>query len=236
MLVESCKGIAAVAEVYGAPFVSGKDSFYNYFETEQGEVTIPTTCLISGMGIVEKQSHVTGASIRKTGSFLALFGGSGSEMGGSVYARQKGNVNGRVPEFDPAIALESYKKFHQAVDEGLILAAHDLSEGGLAVAAAEMGFSLVAGLEIDLDALPVNGSPGAVPLLFGESPARILMEVDEPSLERLQKIFSDTQFAVIGRTCSAHSKLCFTQGGESVLETELALLKDQWKNVLPHYY
>ncbi len=236
MLVETCKGIAAVAEVYGAPFVSGKDSFYNYFETEQGEVTIPTTCLISGMGIVEKQSHVTGASIRKTGSFLALFGGSGSEMGGSVYERQKGNVNGRVPEFDPAIALESYKKFHQAVDEGLILAAHDLSEGGLAVAAAEMGFSLVAGLEIDLDALPVTGSPGAVPLLFGESPARILMEVDEPSLERLQKIFSDTQFAVIGRTCSAHSKLCFTQRGESVLEAELALLKDQWKNVLPHYY
>ena len=131
---------------------------------------------------------------------------------------------------------EYYRKFHQAVDEGLILAAHDLSEGGLAVAAAEMGFSLVAGLEIDLDALPVNGSPGPVPRLFGESPARILMEVDETCLARLKEIFSDTQFAVIGGTSSAHSKLCFTQRGESVLETELAPLKDQWKNVLPHYY
>jgi phosphoribosylformylglycinamidine synthase II len=236
MLVETCKGIAGVAEAYGAPFVSGKDSFYNYFETEEGEVTIPTTCLISGMGIIEKQAHVTGASIRKAGSVLVIVGCSGSGMGGSVYARQKGVVDGQVPGFDPALAHESYRKFHQAVNEGLILAAHDLSEGGLAVAAAEMGFSLNAGLEIDLDALPAEGSPGIVALLFGESPARILMEVDEACVGRLEAIFSDSRFAAVGRTSPAHSRLCFTQRGESVLDAELALLKDQWKNVLPHYY
>ena len=53
MLVETCKGMATAAEAYGAPFVSGKDSFYNYFETDDGAVSIPTTCLISGMGVIE---------------------------------------------------------------------------------------------------------------------------------------------------------------------------------------
>ena len=56
MLVETCKGIAEAAEAYLAPFVSGKDSFYNYFETDDGSVSIPTTCLISGMGVVENSS------------------------------------------------------------------------------------------------------------------------------------------------------------------------------------
>ena len=236
MLVETCKGIAEAAEAYGAPFVSGKDSFHNYFETEQGPVTIPTTCLISGMGIVEQQSHVTGASIRKADSVLAVVGCGGPDMGGSVYARVKGVLGGKVPELDPESAMDSYRKFHQAVTRGLILAAHDISEGGLAVAIAEMGFSLQAGLEIDLDALPVKGSPGMVARLFGESPSRILIEVDESSSHQVEELFTDTEFAVIGRTSSAHSRLRFTERGESVLDTELASLKDQWKNVLTHYY
>jgi len=65
-LVETVKGIAAAAEAYGAPFVSGKDSFYNYFETEDGPVSIPVTILISGMGIIEDAKHVTGASLRRS--------------------------------------------------------------------------------------------------------------------------------------------------------------------------
>ena len=104
------------------------------------------------------------------------------------------------------------------------------------MAAAEMGFSSQAGLEIDLGALPVKDSPGLVARLFGEYPSRILMELDEASAQQVEKLFAGTDFAVIGRTSSAHSRLCFTERGESVLEAELASLKDQWKNVLTHYY
>ncbi|MCP4849310.1 MAG: phosphoribosylformylglycinamidine synthase subunit PurL [Verrucomicrobiaceae bacterium] len=236
MLVETCKGIAEAAEAYGAPFVSGKDSFYNYFETEQGAVSIPTTCLISGMGIVEEQSHVTGASIRKPGSLLAVVGCSGPDMGGSVYARIKGVFGGQVPHLEPVAAMNSYRGVHQAISRGLILAAHDISEGGLAVAAAEMGFSLQAGLEIDLDALPAKGSPEVVARLFGEAPSRILIELDEASLSQLEELFNKTDFAVIGSTSSDHSRLRFTERGESVLDAELVALKEQWKNGLKHYY
>ncbi len=236
MLVETCKGIAEASEAYSAPFVSGKDSFYNYFETEEGAVSIPITCLISAMGIVEQQSHVTGASIRKAGSLLAIVGLSGSDLGGSVYARVKGVEGVKVPEIDLGAALESYRTFHKAVAAGLILAAHDISEGGLAVTAAEMGFSMQAGLEIDLDALPVSGSPGSVARLFGESPSRILIEVAEAASGQLEELFTGIEFAVIGRTNAAHAKLRFTDGGEYILDAELASIKEQWKNGLTHYY
>ena len=63
-IVECAKGIREAALAYGAPYVSGKDSFYNYFETEDGPVNIPVTFLCSGFGVVEDATHVRGASLR----------------------------------------------------------------------------------------------------------------------------------------------------------------------------
>ena len=66
-LVETTKGMAQAAEIYAAPFVSGKDSFYNYFKTDEGPVSIPTTLLVSGFGIVEHANHIVGSSVRRAG-------------------------------------------------------------------------------------------------------------------------------------------------------------------------
>ena len=100
----------------------------------------------------------------------------------------------------------------------------------------EMGFSLQAGLEVDLDALPAKGASGVVARLFGEAPSRILIEVDDDSMQQVEELFTNTDFAVIGRTSSDHSRLRFTERGESVLDAELVALKEQWKNGLKHYY
>ena len=64
-LVETAKGIADAARAYQVPFISGKDSFYNYFETEDGPVSIPVTVLISGIGIIDEKTQLTGTSIRR---------------------------------------------------------------------------------------------------------------------------------------------------------------------------
>jgi len=236
MLVETCKAIAVAADAYSAPFVSGKDSFYNYFETDAGPVSIPTTCVISGMGIVEDAAHVTGASLRGTDSALAIIGLTGTDIGGSVYARVKGVAGAKVPTTELGAALASYEKYHRAVCAGLILAAHDISEGGLAVAAAEMAFSMRAGVEIDLDKLPVTGEPDTVAQLFAETPSRILIEVKTADVEALTEIFSGSAFAVIGTTDGSHRQLRIAAAGQSVLSTELATLKDRWKTCLTPYY
>ncbi len=236
MLVETCKGIAEAADAFSAPFVSGKDSFYNYFETDEGPVSIPVTCLISGMGVVPDAGHVTGSSLRGGGNLLAVIGSSGADMGGSVYARRKSLGGRKVPETDLAAALASYEKYHKAVGEGLVLSAHDLSEGGLAVAAAEMGFSLRAGMEIDLDKLPAAGGPGVVERLFAETPSRILIEAPADAADALAEIFSGSAFAVVGATDAGHAKLRMTSGGSAVVDADLAALKDRWKTSLTPYY
>src|SRR5690606_28409320 len=125
-------------------------------ETEEGPVSIPVTLLVSGMGIVEEEGHVTGASLRKSDSLLAIVGHTSADLGGAVFARRHGLENAPVPATRAEEALSCYRQYHEALKKGYIRSAHDLGEGGLAVALAEMAFSGKAGLEIDLCSLPMD--------------------------------------------------------------------------------
>lgn len=235
-LVETVKGIAAAAEAYGAPFVSGKDSFYNYFETEEGPVSIPVTILISGMGIVEDISHVRGSSLRRRDSLIAVIGSTASDLGGSVYARQKGLANATVPGTDMEAAMDLYRKYYEAVKQGLILSAHDVGEGGLAVTLAEVAFSGKAGLEIDLSSLPTGEDVSVAAMLFGESPSRLVVEITPENLERVAAVFGEQPFVQLGRAAGEHSNLKVNLGAEVLIDEPLDELKSLWKNGLAHYY
>jgi phosphoribosylformylglycinamidine synthase II len=236
-LVESVKGIARAALDFSAPFVSGKDSFYNYFETDEGPVSIPVTCLISGMGIIDDAKYITGSSLREGGNLIAILGTGTDEMGGSVYARIKGIKGSAVPTTDCPKALEMYRKYHRAVIKGWISSAHDVSEGGLAVTLAEMAFSMKAGLEIDLDEVPFKGdADNAVTRLFAESTARIVMEIDPDDLGAMQAHFEGFDFDVIGQSDEEHRHFIVKSGGTAIMDEPLAELKDIWKNGLTPYY
>jgi phosphoribosylformylglycinamidine synthase len=235
-LVETVKGIAEAAEAFGAPFVSGKDSFYNYFETDDGPVSIPVTILVSGMGIIDDAEHVVGASLRRSDSLLAIIGTTGTELGGSVLARQLEINNAEVPATDLEVALESYRKYHEAVKQGLILSAHDVSEGGLAVTLAEAAFSGKAGLEIDLCSLPIDDDASKAAMLFGESPSRLVVEVAPGNLEKLADLFEGLPFACLGRAAAEHSNLRIEWGKEILIDEPLDELKAIWKNGLAQYY
>ncbi|MEM9016380.1 MAG: phosphoribosylformylglycinamidine synthase subunit PurL [Verrucomicrobiota bacterium] len=235
-LVETVKGIAAAAEAYGAPFVSGKDSFYNYFETEDGPVSIPVTILISGMGIIEETSHVIGSSLRRPDSLLAIVGETGPQLGGSVFARHNGLEKAEVPETDFDTAMDIYRKYYEAVKEGWILSAHDVSEGGLAVTLAEVGFSGKAGLEIDLCSLPMNEEVSKAAMLFGESPSRLVLEVAPEHVGRVSDLFEGLPFGCLGRAAAEHNDLKITWGKETLLAEPLEQLKLLWKNGLAQYY
>ena len=193
-LVETVKGIAAAAEAYGAPFVSGKDSFYNYFETADGPVSIPVTILISGMGIVDSVEHVTGSSLRSSTSILAIIGNTQPALGGSVFARRTGGdlENAEVPTTDFDTAMKLYRAYYEAVKNGWILSTHDVSEGGLAVTLAEMAFSGKCGIEADLCALPMDHATGKAAMLFGESPSRLVLEIAPEHLEERGQVVRRT--------------------------------------------
>ena len=236
-IVECAKGIRNAALAYGAPYVSGKDSFYNYFETEDGPVNIPVTFLCSGFGVVEDASHVRGASLRRCNSAIFMVGNTEDEMGASVYARQKGISGAKVPQTDCAKNYELYKAYYdKALTQGLVLSAHDLSEGGLAVAAAEMAFSGIGGMKLDLDTLPtVNGwQNNAVPC-FSESTGRFLVEVDEDMAAEFEAAMAGFPCARIG-SATTDGQLTITAKGSTVLQAEIAELKSIWKNGLTPFY
>lgn len=236
-IVECAKGIREAALAYGAPYVSGKDSFYNYFETEDGPVNIPVTFLCSGFGVVEDADHVRGSSLRRSNSALFIVGNTEDELGGSVYARVNDIKGAKVPQTDCAKNYAIYKQYYEnALTKGLVLSAHDLSEGGLAVAAAEMAFSGKGGISIDLAKLPtVGGWKSAVIPCFGESTGRFLVEVDEDLVPEFTKAMEGTPCALIGHA-TEDGKLTVTSGDKALISADVADLKHIWKHGLTPYY
>lgn len=235
-LVEAVKGIAAAADAYSAPFVSGKDSFNNFFQTKDGPVSIPVTILISGMGIVECADHVTGGSLRKPDSVIFLLGATGSEMGGSVAARQMGTEGQVVPGTDLERNLAVYRKYYEALKNGWIRSAHDVSEGGLAVALAEFAFSGKGGLDLSLNTLRVKDDPGKVARLFAETPGRLIIEVAPEHRDEVAAHFAGLPVSELGVATDAHRKLRIEWGKEILLDEPLSELKSLWKNGLAPYY
>jgi phosphoribosylformylglycinamidine synthase len=231
-LVETTKGMAHTAEIYATPFVSGKDSFYNYFKTDEGPVSIPTTLLLSGFGIVEDPKHIIGSSVRKPGNKLCLVGRPFFGLRGSVFARvmtaKAGNTTHfSAPDFDEVEALKSYRSYHELVKKGVVLSAHDVSEGGLAVALAEMGFSAKAGIKVDLGASDVASADK----LFGEAPGQIVFEIGPENAPLAEK----AGFPVIGETTS-DGQLVITDGATQLVDVPISELKSLWKNGLTPYY
>lgn len=235
-IVECIKGIARAALDFNAPYVSGKDSFYNYFDTEDGPVNIPVSFLCSGFGVVEDKTHVRGSSLRRNNSKLYLLGLTEDEMGGSVYARLAGVSGAKVPQTDCAANFKLYKAYYNALCAGLVLSAHDISEGGLAVAAAEMAFSGKGGMEIDLDLLLTEGDwTNPAVGLFSESTGRILCEVDADLTHEFETAMAGYPCACIGSATETR-ELVFRQKGRELFRSSVPALKALWKNGLTPFY
>jgi len=240
-LVEATKGLAQAAETYGTPFVSGKDSFYNYFKTEEGPVSIPCTLLVSGFGIVEDSKHVVGASLRRPGNRLCLVGRTRAGLRGSVYLRVRNGIRGdgradagEFPqEFDEAGAFGDYQRYHQLVSRGMVLSAHDVGEGGLAVALVEMGFSEKGGVKADLQKCPndIGYDPAGMNMLFVETPARIIFEIAPENAHFAEEL----GFPVIGETTD-DGRLVITDGETKLIDEPIDELKAIWKSGLVKYY
>jgi phosphoribosylformylglycinamidine synthase len=236
-LVECVKGMAQSATAYAAPFVSGKDSFYNYFVTDEGPVSIPVTLLVSGFGIIDADRPVIGSSLRKAGSKLCVLGQTTNGMRGSVARRvfcKLAEVS-RLPDspatFNEAKALKDYRAYYTLAKTGAILSAHDVSEGGVAVTLAEMCFSGKAGIKADLSKLPTDAKLHSMELLFSETPGRIILEIAEEHLSAAE----DAGFICIGETTSKQS-LQLSNASENLLDLAVQDLKPLWKNGLAAFY
>ncbi|MDR1484856.1 MAG: phosphoribosylformylglycinamidine synthase [Planctomycetaceae bacterium] len=191
-LVEAALACYDVSVGFGVPFVSGKDSLNNEFRVLGKEsVAIPPTLLISAMGQIDDISDCVTMDLKRAGNVLYQIGETKNELGGSHFSMLRGLCGGVVPELDVAVAGRLYGALNVAIRAGLILSLHDLSEGGLAVAMAEMCFggNLGATLEGELDEV----------ILFSESNSRFIAEVDLDNVKNFESIFKGQAIKKIGQ-------------------------------------
>lgn len=170
-LVAACHGCHDAAIAFNAPFVSGKDSLYNVFVRPDGTPDpVAPTLVITAMGIVRDLDRVPLTGVVQAANDVWMLGPVDGALGGSHLDDVLGaDHGGAMPAIDP----DSVARHHAmagAIAAGLVSSAHDLSEGGLAVAAAEWAFAGRLGLALDVE-------PTAE-ALFGEGPGRYLIEVD----------------------------------------------------------
>jgi phosphoribosylformylglycinamidine synthase len=180
-LKECVRGLAEACRFFDVPVVGGNVSLYN----ESPEGAIDPTPTVSIVGLIEDERHVTKQWVRAAGEKLILLGGAPHELGGSQFL---GLVHGLKTGDAPAVDLAFEQKLHgfllAQIRAGRIAAAHDLSEGGLLCAVAEMLFGPVSGFGATLDLVAVAGAGATTPaaqrrdaLLFGESQGRIVIAV-----------------------------------------------------------
>jgi phosphoribosylformylglycinamidine synthase len=236
-LVRAAKGCHDIAVAYETPFISGKDSLYNEYACEGNTITIPGTLLISSLGIMEDASKRVSMYAKKEGSLIYLTGKTYAESGGSHYYRLYGLIGQDVPEVRPAEALKDYKALsliasRQKGSDRIILSMHDLSEGGLAVALAEMAFAGMKGITADISkVLMANGAAGTHTALFSESNSRILVEVAEEKKAEFEEAMKGASFSLIGKVTNGES-LVIKEKDRVLADESLSRLKKSWKKTL----
>ena len=213
-LLESARGCYEAAVLHRTPFVSGKDSFNNEYLAPDGagaRVSIPPSLLISAMGLVPDVGRVPGSDLKTPGDRLYLVGSQAPTFGGSIYGqlfgippRERAEVPGPAPE-----APGTYRALHRAIRAGLVRACHDLSDGGLATAVAEMCMGGRMGASVDA------GASRAA--LFGETNGCLVVEVSPEAFPEFERAMSGVPCSPIGVTTASGELRIRAEGVSTII-------------------
>jgi len=233
-LVRAALACYDVATVLCTPFISGKDSLNNEFRPlgAQEPISIPPSLLISAIGQVDDVGRCVTMDLKEPGNLLYLVGLTANELGGSHFALIHGLSGGEAPKVDPQMAKKTFAAIHEAIDAGLLRACHDLSEGGLAVAAAEMAFAGGLGARINLDKVPSSSDASdAAVLLFSESNTRFLCEVRPQNAAAFETALTAIPHARLGEVTD-NAKLEILADNATSTSADLSALKEAWQKPL----
>ncbi|HWB21109.1 MAG TPA: AIR synthase-related protein, partial [Phycisphaerales bacterium] len=233
LLVRAAHGCYDAAKAYRTPFISGKDSLNNQFTTEGGKtIRIPPTLLISGMGIVPDLMKCATMDAKQAGNLLVMVGMTHKAMGGSHYQMIHGTLpnsaEGELPTIDLESGPKTARAVHELIKRGLVRAAHDCSEGGMLVAAAEMAFAGELGLQIDLSTVRADEHLNQAAMCFSETPSRYLLEVERKNLAAADHVLRGLPYAVIGEF-NRSDRMIVTGG---VLNIRIEDLRTAWSGTL----
>ncbi|MNO31389.1 Phosphoribosylformylglycinamidine synthase 2 [compost metagenome] len=219
-------GMAEACRVLDTPVIGGNVSLYN----ENTTGSIYPTPVVGMVGLVADTDHITTQGFKQEGDSILLLGVTKAELGGSEFQYA---VHGVTEGRPPALDLDTEKKLLSAVLNsirgGLVRSAHDLSEGGLAVALAESCISGGVGANVELSA---NGLRSDV-ALFSESQSRIVLTAAPERAEELKAAIaaSGVPVEIIGTV--GGDRLRINLDGASVLDEAVAELRFVWEDAIP---
>ena len=236
-LVRCAQGCYDAAIAYQTPFISGKDSLNNEYTGADGQKhAIPGTLLISAVGIVPDTTQAVTMDLKQPGNFLVMIGETAAELGGSHYGLIGGEIrpqHQQVPK-PAANALAHYRQLHQAMRAGLVQACHDCSEGGLAVALAEMCQAGGVGAEVQLMSVPRDpywAYAADEAILFSESNGRLLIEVRPDDMPELDRLLADVPHNCIGVIGGAALRIANAHG-QALIDLPVSELEQAWRGHL----
>jgi phosphoribosylformylglycinamidine synthase len=189
--ISVCEGIADAAKGFDVPIISGNVSLYN--ESSAGAIT--PTPVVMGIGILEDVRKAVSMDAKSEGNPLYLIGSTDNELGGSQYLRSLSVSGGVVPKVNERAFTESSESLLKAMDMSIIASCHDVSDGGLGVAVAEMLFAGGIGAQVSVRNLRGEATRFDH-RLFSESNGRWVVEVEDE--KRFRELFRSA--TRIGRT------------------------------------
>lgn len=217
---KAAEGMSEACRVLNTPVIGGNVSLYN--ETS-GTAVYPTP-VVGMVGLVADLDHITTQAFKQAGDLIYLVGETKDEFGGSELQKlQNGRIFGKAPELNIEVERMRQSQILKAIRAGLVQSAHDLSEGGLAVALSECLF----GAEDLGAAVSITGNP--VSALFSETQSRFLITIKKEHKEEFEKIVTATMIGEVNNT----NTLQILSQDVPVLEASVSELKDAWKGAIP---
>ncbi|TQR17678.1 phosphoribosylformylglycinamidine synthase subunit PurL [Psychrobacillus vulpis] len=220
-LEKSADGIAEACIALNSPVIGGNVSLYN----ERSGTAVYPTPTIGLVGLVEDLAHVTTQSVKQAGDIVYVIGETKTEFGGSELQKLvEKRIFGQAPSIDLEVEAARQKALLSAIQSGVVQSAHDIAEGGLAVALAEKAFGAKAlGVEVTL-----NGS--ATTALFSESQSRFLVTVKPENTAKFEEIVKDA--VKIGAVTDSNKVVISNEDGTEWISGSVDEFRSAWKGAI----
>jgi phosphoribosylformylglycinamidine synthase II len=215
-------GMSEACRTLHTPVIGGNVSLYN----ETNGVAVYPTPVVGMVGLVHDVKHITTQSFKEAGDLIYVIGEAQNDFGGSELQKMlNGKIFGKAPSIDLEVEAKRQRQILQAIQSGLVASAHDIAEGGLAVAIAE---SLFGTKELGANVM-VKGDTTCE--LFSETQSRFLISVKKENQEAFESMVEDA--LLVGEVVDIPELNILDQAGNVVLQAKIDELQSAWKGAIP---
>ncbi|WP_338752954.1 phosphoribosylformylglycinamidine synthase subunit PurL [Bacillus sp. FJAT-52991] len=220
-LEKATDGMSEACRVLHTPVIGGNVSLYN----ETNGVAVYPTPVVGMVGLIKDLSHITTQSFKQAGDLVYVIGEAAAEFGGSELQKlhNNGNIFGKAPKLDLEVEEMRQKALLQAIQRGTVQSAHDVAEGGFAVALAEKAFRTDLGVEV-----AIEGNETAA--LFSETQSRFIVTVSKEKREEFEAIIPEAK--LIGEV-TKEANLTIKHNNEAIIQAKVGELEDAWRGAIP---